>query len=112
MDAARPRNFPVPIVSRDFEDSTEYQDNIYDKAGWVLRMLQEKLGDEHFYGRMHHYLEANRGQNVVTADLQKAIEQATSTNVDKFFDQWIYGAGAPKFDVSYAYDLGRPADRS
>jgi aminopeptidase N len=99
-----PRNFPVPIVSRDFDDSTEYQDNIYDKAGWVLRMLREKLGDEAFYGALHHYLEANRGQNVVTADLQKAIEQSTATNVDKFFEQWIYGAGAPKFDVSYAYD--------
>ncbi len=100
----QPRLFPVPIVSRDFDDSTEYQDNIYDKAGWVLRMLHEKLGDEDFYRAMRHYLEANRGQNVVSADLQKAIEQATATNVDKFFDQWIYGAGAPKFTVSYNYD--------
>ena len=98
-----PRLFPVPIVDRNFQDSTEYQDNIYDKAGWVLRMLQEKLGDADFYKALHHYLEVNRGQNVVTADLQKAIEQATSTNVDKFFDQWIYGAGAPKFEVSYSY---------
>jgi aminopeptidase N len=100
----QPRLFPVPIVSRDFEDSTEYQDNIYDKAGWVLRMLREKLGDDDFYRALHHYLDANRGQNVVTADLEKAVEQATSVNVDKFFNQWVYGAGAPKFDVSYVYD--------
>jgi aminopeptidase N len=100
----QPRLFPVPIVSRDFDDSTEYQDNIYDKAGWVLRMLREKLGDDDFYRALHHYLDANRGQNVVTADLQKAVEQATSVNVDKFFDQWVYGAGAPKLDVSYVYD--------
>jgi aminopeptidase N len=99
-----PRMFPVPIVSRDFTDSTEYEGNVYDKAGWVLRMLREKLGDEAFYRALHHYLDANRGQNVVTADLQKAIEQATSVDVDKFFEQWIYNAGAPKFDVSYAYD--------
>jgi aminopeptidase N len=99
-----PRNFTVPIVSRDFDDSTEYQDNIYDKAGWVLRMLREKLGDEAFYGALRHYLEVHRGRNVVTADLQKAIEETTATNVDKFFEQWVYGAGAPKFDVSYSYD--------
>jgi aminopeptidase N len=98
-----PKLFPVPIVDRNFQDSTENQDNIYDKAGWVLRMLQEKLGEDDFYKALHHYLDANRGQNVVTADLQKAVEQATSTNVDKFFDEWIYGAGAPKFDVSYTY---------
>jgi aminopeptidase N len=100
----QPRLFPVPIVSRDFEDSTEYQDNVYDKAGWVLRMLQEKLGDDAFYRALRHYLDVNRGQNVVTADLQKAVEQATSVNVDKYFEQWVYGAGAPKFDVSYTYD--------
>jgi aminopeptidase N len=100
----QPRLFPVPIVSRDFEDSTEYQDNVYDKAGWVLRMLHEKLGDDGFYRGLHHYLDVNRGQNVVTADLQKAVEQATSVNVDKFFEQWVYGAGTPKFDVSYEYD--------
>ena len=31
------------------------------------------------------------------ADLVKAIEESTGTNVDLFFDQWIYGAGAPRF---------------
>jgi aminopeptidase N len=98
------RNFPVPIVNRDFADSSEYEGNIYDKAGWVLRMLREKLGDDNFFRGLHHYLEVNRGENVVTADLQKAIEQATAINVDKFFDQWVLGAGAPKFEVTYAYD--------
>jgi aminopeptidase N len=98
------RLYPVPILSRDFEDSTEYEANVYDKAGWVLRMLRVKLGDDDFFRALHHYLDANRGQNVVSADLQKAVEQATAVNVDKFFDQWVYGAGAPKFDVSYVYD--------
>ncbi len=100
----QPRLYGMPIVSREFQDSTEYEGNVYDKAGWVLRMLRTKLGDDDFFRALHHYLELNRGQNVVTADLQKAIEQATSVNVDKFFDQWVYGAGAPKFRVSYAYD--------
>jgi len=100
------RLYPVPIVNRDFDDSTEYEGNIYNKSGWVLQMLREQLGDEDFFHGLRHYLETNRGQNVVTADLQKAIEQATSVNVDKFFRQWVYGAGAPQFDVGYAYDAG------
>ncbi|MGH9716018.1 MAG: M1 family aminopeptidase [Candidatus Acidiferrales bacterium] len=98
------RLFPVPILTRDFDDSTAYDGNTYQKAGWVLKMLREKLGDDEFFAALHHYLEANRGQNVVTADLQKAIEQSTSVNVDRFFHQWIYRAGAPEFDVSYSYD--------
>src|SRR5258705_11098545 len=51
-----------------------------------------------------HYLEVYRGKNVVTADLIKAIDEANHTNVQQFFDQWVYGAGAPKFDVTYTYD--------
>ena len=41
---------------------------------------------------------------MITSDLTKAIEEATHTNVDQFFRQWVYGAGAPELAVSYAYD--------
>jgi aminopeptidase N len=98
------RNYAVPVVDHNFKDSDEYAGNVYTKAGWVLKMLREQLGDADFFSGLHHYLEANRGQNAVTADLEKAIEQATSINTDKFFHQWIYRAGAPEFQVSYSYD--------
>jgi aminopeptidase N len=67
-------------------------------------MLREKLGDDAFFHALHHYLETNRGQNAVTADLIKAIEQDTFVSVDEFFHQWVYGAGAPKFEVTQKYD--------
>jgi aminopeptidase N len=96
--------FPIPIVTRDINDSVEYVGNVYDKAGWVLHMLRSQLGNDAFFRALKHYLEANRLQNVVTADLVKAIEESTGTNVDPFFDQWIYGAGAPRFTVKSDYD--------
>jgi aminopeptidase N len=96
--------FPIPIVTRDINDSVEYVGNVYDKGGWVLNMLRKQLGDDAFFSALKHYLEANRLQNVVTADLVKAIEESTGTNVDPFFDQWIYGAGAPRFSVKSTYD--------
>jgi aminopeptidase N len=98
------RLYPVPIVTRNFTDSIEYAGNVYDKGGWVLKMLRTKLGDDDFFRGLHYYLETNRGQNVVTADLEKAIDHSTSTNVDHFFHQWIWRAGAPKYEVSYTYD--------
>src|SRR3989449_10480457 len=67
-------------------------------------MPRRQSGKYSFCRAMRHYLEANRGKNVVTSDLVKAIEETTHTNVDQFFGQWIYGAGAPKFDLSYTYD--------
>lgn len=96
--------YAKPIVRHDFEDSGEFDGNAYNKGGWVLYMLRQQLGAEKFYAGLKHYLEANRGKNVVTADLTKAIEEATHTNVDQFFEQWIYGAGAPKFEVNTTYD--------
>jgi aminopeptidase N len=93
-----------PIVRHDFDDSSEFDGNAYGKGGLVLYMLRHQLGEDAFYRGLKRYLEANRGKNVVTADLSKAIEEATHTNVDQFFSQWIYGAGAPKFDLSYTYD--------
>ncbi|HJZ63058.1 MAG TPA: M1 family aminopeptidase [Candidatus Acidoferrum sp.] len=93
-----------PIVRHDFDDSSEFDGNAYNKGGWVLLMLRHQLGEDNFYAGLKHYLEVNRGKNAVTADLAKAIEEATHINVDEFFSQWVYGAGAPKFDLSYTYD--------
>ena len=96
--------YSIPIVTRDINDSVEYVGNVYDKAGWVIHMLREQLGDEAFFRALKHYLEANRLQNVVSADLAKAVEESSGTNIDQFFDQWIYGAGAPRFTVRSIYD--------
>ena len=96
--------YDKPIVRHDFDDSSEFDENVYAKGGLVLYMLRRQLGEEAFYAGIKHYLEVNRGKNVVTADLVKAIEEVTHTNVDQFFDQWVYGAGAPKFETSYSYD--------
>jgi aminopeptidase N len=96
--------YDKPIVRHDFNDSGEFDGNAYTKGGWVLYMLRHQLGEDAFYRGLKHYLEVNRGKNVVTADLAKAIEEATHTNVDQFFSQWLYGAGAPKLDLSYKYD--------
>ncbi|HEY2646695.1 MAG TPA: M1 family aminopeptidase [Candidatus Acidoferrales bacterium] len=96
--------YPIPIVTRNIDDSVEYVGNVYDKAGWVIHMLHEQMGDEAFFRALKHYLEANRLQNVVTADLVKDIEESSGKNVDQFFDQWIYGAGAPRFTVRSTYD--------
>src|SRR3984893_9325461 len=93
-----------PIVRHDFDDSSEFDGNAYGKGGLVLYMLRHQIGEDAFYRGLRHYLEINRGKNVVTADLIKAIGEANHINVQQFFDEWIYGAGAPKFDLSYTYD--------
>jgi aminopeptidase N len=103
----QPNLWAKPVVRHDFDDSSEFDGNAYGKGGLVLYMLRHQLGDDAFYRGLKHYLEVNRGKNVVTADLAKAIEEETHTNLDQFFSQWVYGAGAPKFDLSYFYDAAK-----
>src|SRR6266404_2844800 len=76
-----------PIVRHDFDDASEFDGNAYNKAGWVLYMLRHQIGEDAFYRGLKRYLEVNRGKNVVTSDLSKAVEEATHTNVDQFFSQ-------------------------
>jgi aminopeptidase N len=104
--ARQRRLYNVPIVTRSFDDSLEYAGNIYDKGGLVLQMLREQLGDEAFFAGLKHYLEKNRLGNVVTEDLVRAMEESTGASLQRFFDQWVYGAGAPRFAVTSAYDPG------
>lgn len=96
--------YKKPIVRHDFDDSGEFDQNVYNKGGWVLYMLRRELGEERFHRALKHYLEVNRGKNVVTADFVKAVEESSYASVQQFFNQWIYGAGAPKYDLAYTYD--------
>jgi aminopeptidase N len=104
---AQPGLYAKPIVRHDFDDSSEFDGNAYGKGGLVLYMLRQQIGEDAFYRGLRHYLEVYRGKNVVTADLVKTIEEANHVDVQQFFDQWIYGAGAPKFEVRYKYEEGR-----
>ena len=75
----------------------------YQKGAAVLNMLRWVLGDAAFRGAMTHFLEENAFQPVDTHDLIDAIKEATGQNIDWFFEQWIYRAGHPRFDVSYQW---------
>lgn len=98
------RLFAVPIVNSDFKNSMDYAGNVYGKSGLVLEMLREQMGDAAFFRGLQHYLEVNRLKNVVTADLVRALEESSGTSVGKFFDEWVYGAGAPQFEIDSDYD--------
>lgn len=78
--------------------------HIYSKGATVLQMLRHQLGDALFWRAMNRYTTANAYGNVVTDDLRKAFEETTGRDFKPFFDQWVYGAGFPVFQVSSLYD--------
>ncbi len=79
------------------------EEHTYLKGGVVLHMLRDAIGDEAFFGSLQHYLKKHEFGNVVSADLQKALEEYSNLELDWFFDQWVAGGGHPQYEVSYSY---------
>lgn len=78
----------------------------YNKGGVVIHMLREQLGDEAFWKGVNTYLTTHRFGSVGSTDLKKAMEQASEQDLGWFFEQWVYGVGAPKLDVRKVYSSG------
>ncbi len=84
-------------VWRIFRGSTTYR-----KASYVLHMLRHVVGYDTFLNILKTYYADLRYQHgtVVTEDFQQVCEDVSGLNLQKFFQQWIYGEYYP----SYQYD--------
>ena len=87
-------------------DVSELFDNsaiTYSKGGVVIHMLREQVGDANFWKAINLYLTRHRLGNVETSDLKNVMEETSGQDLDWFFDQWVYGVGAPKLDIRKSY---------
>lgn len=85
--------------------------NTYDKGSVVLNMLRYMVGDEKFWKAMNIYITKNKHTPVVTKNLVDAVHEAAfnpeldyNRDYTWFFEEWIYKAGQPEYEVSYVYD--------
>lgn len=93
------------IVWRKFGDPEEMFNYLaYPKGAWVLHMLRCQLGAELYRQCVRTYLDRHAYGTVETADLRKVIEELSGRSYERFFEQWVYGIGAPTLDVTYAWD--------
>jgi aminopeptidase N len=76
----------------------------YDRGAAVLNVLRFYLGDKAFEKGIHHYVSEFKDSAVVTEDFRKAMEESSGKDLKEFFNQWIYGAGFPVYNVSYKWD--------
>ena len=76
----------------------------YPKGAAVLNMLHWIMGDRPFHRALSYFLHSHAFQPVDTHDLLIAIRESTGQVLDWFFEEWIYKAGHPVFDVSSSWD--------
>lgn len=76
----------------------------YNKGGAVLHMLREQIGTEAFWKGVTLYLNRHKLSNVESTDLRRAMEEASGQDLGWFFDQWVYGTGAPSLTVAQTFN--------
>ena len=97
-----------PLVQNVFDEPMDIFDrHLYERGAQVLDMLRYVLGDELWWRAIAHYVSRHREGEVLTHDLQRAVEEATGRNLDWFFDQWVWKGGHPELRATYSWDAGR-----
>ncbi|MEP6912240.1 MAG: M1 family metallopeptidase [bacterium] len=77
--------------------------NNYQKGAWVLHMLRSSLGDEAFFRGIRDYYNNHKNSTASTEDLRSALEKASGRNLKEFFARWIYGAGHPRYELTWQW---------
>lgn len=100
------REYRRPIVYHVYHDHgfELFDRHMYNKGGWVLHMLRHQLGEATFKRAVKVYLERYREKEVITADLERTLEEVTGHSMGRFFSQWVYSGGYPAFEVTYSWD--------
>jgi aminopeptidase N len=93
------------LVFFNYHDKEDMFDLVtYEKGGRILHMLRKYVGDEAFFKSLNKYLTTYKFGNGNAHKLRLAFEEVTGKDLNWFFNQWYFGSGNPKLDISYGYD--------
>lgn len=97
---------PVVLGGRLFSSlsSDAYRVIVYKKGAVVLDMLARLLGEENFPKVLRQVVKASAGKSISTEDLFAMIEHVTSTELDDFARQFVYGTGLPEVFYTYRFE--------
>ncbi len=105
---AESRRYKRPISTKNYPDQEMmFDSHTYPKGGVVLHTLRRLLGDEAFFSGLNKYLTKNRHTPVESADLRKAMTEASGVNLEPFWEQWIEKPGHPVLDYNWTFEAGK-----
>jgi len=98
------RNPESPVVDTTITRLTNLlSTNSYQKGGWVLHMLRRLIGGESFWKGIRAYYRTYRNGTALTEDFQHIMEDASGSNLDRFFRQWLFQPGIPQIHGAWRY---------
>lgn len=69
----------------------------YRKGAWVFHMIRGMVGDDAFFDMLRQWRAQYAGSASTTEEFRAVAEQSTGRNLQSFFDEWVYGPGAPMY---------------
>ena len=96
-----------PLVDTAYVDPTALLNpNSYQKGGWVLHMLRQRVGDEAFFDGLRRFYDRFLGGNADTRDFRRVMEEASGDPLGDFFAQWTERPGVPRVEATWRYGDG------
>ncbi|MEK4292293.1 M1 family metallopeptidase [Paenibacillus sp. FSL R5-0914] len=82
-----------------YAGAESYSRNVYIRGKLVLKDIERQVGTKAMNSIMSTYARKFRFQHPTTSDFQKVIEKVTKKSWLPYFEDYIYGGGAPDFSV-------------
>jgi aminopeptidase N len=105
---ARAKNAQGTIYVQDInnEDEIFNADRTYAKGGVVVHMLRGVLGDNVFFQTLKAYMNDPRYAygSATIDDFKNVAESVSGTDLDYFFNEWIYGENYPRYNVDWSHN--------
>ena len=73
----------------------------YKKGSWVLHQLRHVVGDTNFFDILAAYRAAFAGSAATTDDFAGIASTVYGQDLSWFFDEWVYGIGAPTYEYGW-----------
>lgn len=94
------------LVRFHYENREDVFDTVsYQKGSLILHMLRDYLGDEAFFEGLKTYLKEYKYGKAEVHNLRLIFEKITGKDLNWFFNQWFYGSGHIRMNISYDYSL-------
>jgi len=100
-----PEDAKKDLVRYHYKDREDMFDLVsYQKGGRILNMLRNFLGEAAFYEGLNLYLNTYKFSNAGASELRLAFEKVSGKDLNWFFNQWYFGSGHPKLNITYSYN--------
>lgn len=90
---------PLNLETWRYAGTESYSRNVYIRGKLVLKDIERQVGTKAMNSIMSTYARKFRFQHPTTSDFQKVVEKITKKSWQPYFEDYIYGGGAPDFSV-------------